>query len=120
MQGNRNIAGLADAQLGMMNQTAELKRCAQPQNQMGSAPPPAGVLDLIAGAHDAVAALQQSIGALEIRLGGVLRAPFPEEGSGDGVNSTVDAPAVESLRGLLTRISQTTAMVNVLHDRVQV
>lgn len=82
---------------------------------------PAGVLDLIIGAHDALAGLQQTVVALEQRLGGVLRcsAPDPEV---NGVGGTVssDAQAVESLRGLLTRISQTTAMVGSIHDRVQV
>jgi hypothetical protein len=57
---------------------------------------------------------------LEQSLGGVLRASYPEEGHAAGTASSEDAQAVESLRSLLTRISQTTAVVISLRDRVQV
>lgn len=82
---------------------------------------PSGVLDLIAGAHDALSGLQQSVAALEQRLGGVLRCSAPDPEGNAGCNAiSSDAQAVESLRGLLTRISQTTALVGSIHDRVQV
>lgn len=81
----------------------------------------AGVLDLIAGALDALSGLQQTVAGLEQRLGGVLRIAAPEpEGCAADTAQTTDAHAVDTLRLLLTRISQTTAMVSSIHDRVQV
>jgi uncharacterized protein YukE len=87
----------------------------------GQASKPASVLDLIAGAHDALSGLQQSVAALEQRLGGVLRCSAPDaEANSVGNAVSSDAQAVENLRGLLVRISQTTAQVGSIHDRVQV
>jgi uncharacterized protein YukE len=115
---NRMTVGIAGSQLGSKNLDQAIDQL-QKSSQMvqGHA---GGILDLIAGAHDALSALQQSVGALEQRIGGVLRAPYPEEQSAAGTAGSDDAHAVEQLRYLLTRISQATATVNSLNDRVQV
>lgn len=116
---NREIYAIPGSQIGQhnafMSQQMEKLGASNPE------PPRAGVLDLIGGAHDALSGLQQSVAALEQRLGGVLSCPHPETDGGCAGNSTSsDAHAVESLRSLLVRISQTTETVNAIHDRVQV
>lgn len=117
---NQAIYGVSANQIAQ-RQEATAQTVAQLQKEYAAqANKPAGVLDLIAGAHDVLSGLQQAISALEQRLGGVLRAPYPEQEGGCGTAVGDDAQAVESLRGLLTRISQTTALVVSIHDRVQV
>jgi hypothetical protein len=117
---NQAIYGVSANQLAQQ-QAISAQTVAQLQKEYAAqANKPAGVLDLIAGAHDALSGLQQSVAALEQRLGGVLRAPYPEQEGGCGTAVGDDAQAVESLRGLLTRISHTTAQVGSIHDRVQV
>lgn len=117
---NREIYGIPGSQIGQHNAFL-----AQQMEKVGvvdpAQPRASGVLDLIAGAHDALSGLQSSIASLEQRLGGVLRCTAPDpEANPAGNTLSSDAQAVESLRALLTRISQTTALVVSIHDRVQV
>lgn len=115
------IYGVSAGQIAQQ-QAITAQTVAQLQREYaGQANKPAGVLDLIAGAHDALSGLQHAISALEQRLGGVLRSSAPDaDPTAAGNTLSSDAQAVESLRGLLTRISQTTAQVGSIHDRVQV
>jgi hypothetical protein len=115
------IYAIPGSQIGQHNAFLAQQMAKLAAGECPAQPKTAGVLDLIAGAHDALSGLHQTVAALEQRLGGVLRCSAPEpDGNGAGNALSSDAQAVESLRGLLTRISQTTAMVGSIHDRVQV